>query len=155
MNMEPQTFQVITSAVASIVMVSAAGPLSLGVQAKNLHLSDRLHALMSEYRTLTAESAHQECREQIVAQLALFRTGISLSQRALECIYLAMVTFVLTSLLLAATPWIGGEATPALTGGVFVIGVGLVLVALVLESWEMHLGVRTVEIEIGGAVNDR
>ncbi len=66
-----------------------------------------------------------------------------------------MVTFVLTSLLLAATPWIGGEATPALTGGVFVIGVGLVLVALVLEFWEMHLGVRTVEIEIGGAVNDR
>ncbi len=153
--METQTFQVITSAVAPIVMVSAAGLLSMGVQAKNLHLADRLRALLSEYRTLTPESAHQTRRDQIVAQLALFKKRICLSQRALECIYLAMVAFVVTSLLLAATPWIGGEVTPALTGGVFVVGVGLLLVALVLEFWEMHLGLRTVNIEIGGAVNDR
>lgn len=36
--MENHTVQVITSAVAPIVMVSAAGLLSTGVQAKNLHL---------------------------------------------------------------------------------------------------------------------
>ena len=53
--METQTFQVITSAVAPIVMVSAAGLLYTGVQAKNLHLADRLRALMCEYRTLAPE----------------------------------------------------------------------------------------------------
>ncbi len=42
---------------------------------------------------------------------------IYLSQRALEFIYLAMVAFVVTSLLLAATPWIRGAATPAFTAG--------------------------------------
>ncbi|HSB68843.1 MAG TPA: DUF2721 domain-containing protein [Candidatus Methylomirabilis sp.] len=150
--METQTLQVITSAVAPIVMVSAAGLLSMGVQAKNLHLADRVRALMAEYRTLTQESAHHTRRDQIVEQLALFRRRIALSQRALEFVYLAMVIFVMTSLLLAATPWIGGNAPPALTGGVFFVGVLLVLIALVLEFWEMHLGLRTVDIEIGGAM---
>ena len=153
--METQTFQVITSAVAPIVMVSAAGLLYTGVQAKNLHLADRLRALMSEYRTLTPEYAHQPRRDQIVAQLALFRKRIGLSQRALEFIYPAMVIFVVTSLLLAATPWIGGDAPPAVTVGVFVVGVVLLLVALVFKFWEMHLGLRTVDLEIGGAVGDR
>jgi len=75
-----------------------------------------------------------------------------LSQRALECLYLSMVTFVVTALLLAATSWIGGAATPVLTAGVFVVGVALLLVALVLGFWEMHLGLHTVDLEIGGAV---
>ena len=153
--METQTYQVITSAVAPVVMVSAAGLLFTGVQAKNLHLADRLRALMSEYRTLTSGSAHQQRRDQIAAQLGLFRRRIGLSQRALEFIYLAMVIFVVTSLLIASTPWIGGNAPPTLTAVVFVVGVGLLLVALVLEFWEMHLGLRTVDIEIGGAVTDR
>jgi hypothetical protein len=148
--MEPQTSQVITSAVAPIVMVSAAGLLAMGVQAKNLHLADRVRALMTEYRSLTVASAHQPRRDQIVEQLALFRKRIGLSQRALEFIYLAMVIFVVTSLLLAATPWTGPNVPPTLPGGVFVVGVLLLLVALVLEFWEMHLGLRTVDIEIGG-----
>ena len=66
-----------------------------------------------------------------------------------------MVIFVVTSLLLAATPWIGGDAPPAVTVGVFVVGVVLLLVALVFKFWEMHLGLRTVDLEIGGAVGDR
>ena len=61
-----------------------------------------------------------------------------------------MVTFVVTSVLLAATPWSGGDAPPALTAGVFVVGVGLLLVALVLKCWGRHLGLRTVDMEIGG-----
>lgn len=153
--MENQIFQVITSAVAPIVMVSAAGLLSMGVQAKNLHLADRLRALMTEYRTLPPEPAHQQRRDQILKQLAIFRQRIRLSQRALELVYLAMVTFVMTSLLLAVTPWVGSEATPALSAGVFVVGVLLMLVGLVLEFWEMHLGLRTVNIEIGGVLNNR
>jgi hypothetical protein len=153
--MESETLQVITSAVAPIVMVSAAGVLSMGVQAKNLHLADRLRALMSEYRALPSDQAGQQRREEIFAQLALFRTRIALSQRALECNYVAMVTFVVTSLLLAATPWIRGEVTPAVTAGVFMIGVLLLLMALVLEFWEMHLGLRTVDIETGGAARNR
>jgi hypothetical protein len=45
--MEPQTLENPTAAVVSIVMMSAAGLLSSGVQAENLHLSDRIRALIS------------------------------------------------------------------------------------------------------------
>jgi hypothetical protein len=154
-HMESQGFQVITSAVAPIVMVSAAGLLSMGVQTKNLHLADRLRTLMSEYRALTPESAHKQRREQIVEQLGVFRQRIRLSQRALESVYLAMVAFVVTSLFLAATPWVGGETMPRLMAGVFLFGVVLLLLALVLEFWEMYLGLRTVDLEIGDALNGR
>lgn len=153
--MEGETLQAINSAVAPIVMVSAAGVLSMGVQAKNLHLADRLRTLMSEYRTLPSEPAGQPRRDEILAQLALFRSRIALSQRALECNYVAMVTFMVTSLLLVATPWLRGGGAPAVTMGVFVIGVLLLLIALVPEFWEMHLGLRTVDIEIGGATGSR
>ncbi len=153
--MEPRGFELITSAVAPIVMVSAAGLLSMGVQTKNLHLADRVRTLMSEYRTLTPESAHEQRRAQIVEQLAVFRLRVRLSQRALQSVYLAMVAFVLTSLLLAATPWLGGEGAPRLVAAVFLLGVVFLLVTLVLEFWEMYLGLRTVDMEIGGALADR
>jgi hypothetical protein len=153
--MEGETLQVITSAVAPIVMVSAAGVLSMGVQAKNLHLADRLRTLMDEYRTLPSEPARQQRRDEILAQLALFRRRIALSQHALECNYVAMATFVVTSLLLVAAPWLRGGGAPAVNMGVFVIGVLLLLIALVLEFWEMHLGLRTVDLEIGGAARNR
>ncbi len=153
--MEPQNFQVISSAVAPIVMVSAAGLLSMGVQGKNLHLADRIRALMSEHRALAAEPAQQQRREQIVEQLVVFRRRVRLSQRSLQSVYLAMVAFVVTSLLLAAMPWIGGEATAALIAAVFLLGVVLLLGTLVLEFWEMYLGLQTVDMEIGGALKER
>ena len=64
--MELQSFQVITSAIAPVVMVSATGLLFVGVRAKHLHLADRLRALMTEYRTLGTDATHQERREQEV-----------------------------------------------------------------------------------------
>jgi uncharacterized protein DUF2721 len=153
--MESQNVQVITSAVAPIVMVSAAGLLFMGIQAKNLHLADRVRMLMAEYRTVTLRPTDDTRRAQIVEQLVLFNQRIHLSQRALELIYIAIVCFVLTSLLLAAAPWVSGLVVPAITAGVFIIGVVFLLLALLLEYREMHLGLRTVGIEIGEAVGNR
>jgi len=153
--MESQDVQVITSAVAPIVMVSAAGLLFMGIQAKNLHLADRVRMLMTEYRTVTPRPIDDTRRAQIVEQLVLFNQRIHLSQRALELIYIAIVCFVLTSLLLAAAPWVSGIVVPAITAGVFIVGVVFLLLALLLEYREMHLGLMTVGIEIGEAVSDR
>jgi hypothetical protein len=46
--MDLQGTESLTSAVAPIVLVSAAGLLSNGIHAKNLHLADRLRALTAE-----------------------------------------------------------------------------------------------------------
>lgn len=153
--MGAQDLQVITSAVAPIVMVSAAGLLFMGVQAKNLHLADRVRALMAEYRTLTARPSDETRRAQILEQIVLFIQRIHLSQRALELLYIAIVCFVLTSLLLAAAPWVGGPVMPASTAGVFVAGVVFLLLALLLEYREMHVGLKTIAIEVEGALKDR
>jgi hypothetical protein len=152
--MEPQSLQTITSAVAPVVMVSAAGLLFMGVQTKNLHLADRVRALLQEYRALAGDPAHQARRDQIVAQLDLFKKRIRLSQQALEFLYLAIVCFVMTSLLLVLSPAGAGRPIAAVIASVFVLGVALLLIALVLEFLELRAGLKTIGIEIDGTLKD-
>lgn len=149
-RMDPSNLQAITAAAAPIVTVSAAGLLFMGIQAKNLHLSDRIRGLTAEYRALPAESTHAARRDQILGQLALFTRRVRLSQRALECLYLAMVCFVLTALLLATISWVGQRGPTVVVGGLFVVGVALLLLALVLEFLEMRLGLQTIDVETAG-----
>ena len=145
--MNPESLQMLTSAVAPVVMVSAAGLLLMGMQAKNLHLADRVRALTAESRALPSDPTQEPRRRQIADQLVLFRRRVTLSQRALECIYLSIVCFVVTSLLLL----LATVAMPVIaTHGVvfiFLLGVILLLAALALEFLEMRVGLHTMEIE--------
>ena len=146
MNVSP--VDVITTAVAPIVMVSAAGLLFIGIQTKNLHLSDRIRDLTREYRGAGGPEFGDR-RQAISAQLGLFEKRARLTQRALECVYAAIFCFVTTALLLAARPWAGrtGEPWPV-AGAAFTVGIAFLLVAIVLELVEMRAGLRTVAIEI-------
>jgi len=143
---DAQTTQTFTEAVAPIVLVSAAGLLYNGMQTKNLHLSDRIRAMAAELRMLGLAPKR---RAQVLAQLPFFRKGIRFSHRALELIYLAILCFILTSLLLAANIWIGPTALPAATRAIFAIGVILLIVALALGFVKMWIGLKTIEIELG------
>jgi hypothetical protein len=153
--MELQSLQVITSAIAPVVMVSATGLLFMGVQAKNLHLADRMRALMIEYRSLGTDPAHQERGEQIIAQLVLFKKRIWLSQRALEFLYAAVFCFVMTSLFLASESFMAQLVTPAVTAIMFVLGVSFLLLALLFEFVELRTGLKTIGIEIAQALRQR
>jgi Flp pilus assembly protein TadB len=148
--MEASSVPLITSAVAPVVMVSAAGLLFMGVQAKNLHLSDRIRSLTAEYRALAPTAGSDARRRQIAQQLHLFERRIRLSQHSLELLSIAIVCFVLTSLLLTAGAWLGGLV--GVVAGVFVLGVALLVAALVLEFMEMRVGLRTIAIEIDDAL---
>ncbi len=150
--MDPQSIQGLTSAVAPIVLVSAAGLLYNGVQAKNLHLSDRIRALTAELRSAGLSPAR---RKQVLDQLPYFDRRIRLSQHALELLYLAILCFVVTSLLLASTLWVGPPALPLVVAIVFIIGVALLILALGLEFVEMWIGLKTIEIETGDTLNPR
>jgi hypothetical protein len=145
-----QSLDSLTAAVAPVVMVSAAGLLFNGVQAKNLHLSDRIRAL--------AEMRHPGLtptrRTQVLGQLALFHTRIRLSQWSLDFIYLAILCFILPSLLLASRLWIGPPVLPALITAIFLLGVAVLVVALGLDFVEMAIALRTIDIEIRGALQD-
>jgi uncharacterized protein DUF2721 len=144
--MDPQGLQTITSALAPVVMISAAGLLFMGMQTKNLHLGDRIRMLTTEYRALPSDPAHEPRRRQLGDQLGLFERRLRLSQHALESIYLAIVCFVVTSLLLlgAAT---SALFAPRVTLAIFVVGVALLLTSLAFEFAEMRLGLRTIASE--------
>jgi|SRR5882724_3621702 len=150
--MELQSLQMITSAIAPVVMVSAAGLLFMGVQAKHLHSTDRLRTLMTEYRTLGTDPAHQERREQIVAQVVLFTKRLRLSLRALELLYVAVFCFVMTSLVLVSESFTAQLVTPAVTPLMFVLGVSCLLVALLFECLELRTGLKTILIETSDAM---
>src|SRR5258708_4127145 len=135
----------LTSAVAPVVMVSAAGLLATGVQGKNLHLADRIRALMTEYRHPDTTVPR---RAQITAQLPLFYRRIRLSQWSLDMIYLAILCFIVTSLLLVSTLWFGPPTVPLILFG---IGVALLVLALVLEFVEMSIALETIRIEMRDA----
>jgi uncharacterized membrane protein (DUF485 family) len=152
--METSTVDVIAAAVAPIVMVSAAGLLFIGVQTKNLHLADRVRDLMREYREAVTCNG-KERREAIRAQIVLFERRIRLSQRALELLYGALVSFVMTTLLLAVAPWMGPTAVPTpVTAGIFILGIASLLLALVLEFLEMRAGLSTIAIEMRAVSED-
>lgn len=138
----------LTSAVAPVVMVSAAGLLFNGVQAKNLHISDRIRALMTELRRSETGDGR---RAQIREQLALFDRRIRLSQWALDMIYAAILCFVVASLLLASAGWFEAPVLPVGVMFVFALGVVVLMAALVLEFVEMLVALKTIQIEMRDA----
>jgi len=152
--METSTVEVIATAVAPIVMVSATGLLFIGVQTKNIHLADRVRDLMREHRE-AVNCKDKELREAVRAQIVLFDRRIRLSQRALELLYGAIVSFVTTTLLLAVAPWMGQTAVPSpLIAGIFIVGIASLLLALVLEFLEMRAGLSTIAIATRVACED-
>ena len=150
--MDSLSIQALTTAVAPIVLVSAAGLLYTGVQTKNLHLSDRIRALAAELRN---PAITPERRKQLLDQLPHFVRRIRLSQQSLELLYVAILCFVVTSLLLASALWVGPPALPIVITIVFVAGVLLLILALGLEFVEMWIGMKTIEIETRDASGER
>ncbi len=142
------TASTLTSAVAPVVMVSAAGLLLSSVQAKNLHLADRIRSLMSEYRTPATSDAR---RAQVVAQLRLFRRRVLLSQWSLNLLYVSILFFVATSFLLASQIF-GPHVASRTLLSLFALGVAVLVAALVLEFTEMAIALKTVGIEMKDAI---
>jgi hypothetical protein len=153
--MPGDTAPLIASAVAPVVMVSAAGLLFIGIQTKNLHLADRIRSLTAEYRGLPTNSASAVRRDQLAMQLRLFEHRVRLSQRALECLHAALLSFVFTSLLLTMSVWFPHRLLAAGVVLSFLLGVGWVLAALVVELLEMRAGLRTIDVEIQDIVRPR
>jgi uncharacterized protein DUF2721 len=143
--MPTDTVAALSSAVAPIVMVSAAALLFNGVQAKNLHLSDRIRAVLTELRHPETAEAR---RGQLRVQLRLFDRRIRLSQWALDMIYVAMLCFMSTSLLLVFGVWFGAPIVSVATVALFAIGVAVLVVALALEFVELWMSLKTIHIEM-------
>src|SRR2546426_10728359 len=85
--MEVATADVISTAVAPIVMVSAGGVLFIGIQTKKLPLADRIRDLAREYRAAGGSDGAVR-RGGLPGQIALFEKRLRTSQHAREPSYL-------------------------------------------------------------------
>ena len=138
------TLTTLTSAVAPVVMVSAAGILLTGVQGLNLHLADRIRGMTAELRLVDTADAR---RAQIREQIPLLYQRIRLTQWALTMLYAAIFCFMMTSLFLVSSLWIGLRVLPQVTTLMFAAGVAVFVVALVFELLEVVHALRTIQIE--------
>jgi hypothetical protein len=138
------TLTTLTSAVAPVVMVSAAGILLTGVQGLNLHLADRIRGMTAELRLVDTADAR---RAQIREQIPLLYQRIRLTQWALTMLYAAIFCFMMTSLFLVSSLWIGLRVLPPVTTLMFAAGVAVFVVALVFELLEVVHALRTIQIE--------
>ncbi len=135
--------QLITSAVTPVVMLSAAAALILGVNQKHSSLSDRLRTLAADFRR--AETS-PERRLVIQAQVRLLDRRFRWTSLAHVWLHGSVAAFGLMVLVLTITPRTRFWNHVAL--GLFVLGDGLVLIAVLAEILELRLARETLEMEV-------
>lgn len=134
--------QMVTTAVAPAVMISASAILIGSVSSKHQAMSDRVRALMAEYRLLTTPEIR---RANIGRQVRFFQRRLSYTLCAHILLFCATAFFISTVILtsLMRIDWLLA---------CFVMGVGLMLIAVVCEILELRLAKRTMDLEVAATL---
>lgn len=135
--------QLITAAVTPVVMISTSALLIVGINAKHQSMSDRVRTLTTEFR---APSTKSERRAAISRQAHLFERRIAYTATGHRLLYLAIVLFLVTILLIIVSP-LNVAWTPA-AYALFFSGVLLMLTAVAFELLELSFSNRTLQAEI-------
>jgi hypothetical protein len=130
--------KMVATAVAPAVMISATAILIGSVSSKHQAMSDRIRGLMAEYRQGATVDTR---RVNIGRQVRLFQKRLSYTLAAHVLLFSATGFFIGT-VILTSLMKIG------LLLSCFVIGVGLLLLAVVCELLELRLARRTMDLEI-------
>jgi hypothetical protein len=141
--------RIVTTAVAPVVMVSATAILISGVNTRYISISDRVRNLAHEYRGDGVTSAR---RLNIQLQLAVFQRRLWLVSWAARLLYSAVLCY-LTITMLICLGTLRMEFA-AVTLPIFVIGVGLVALAIVLQFLEIQASHRTLDLEAAEILSD-
>jgi len=135
--------QLIATAVTPVVMISTAATLILGINTKHQSMADRLRALTAEHR----QAATPQARRILIAQqLRWFERRIHYAAAAHRMLYLAIVLFLFTILLLILAPAKLSWTPAAYT--FFVLGVLLMLAAAGFEFMELRWTNLTLRLEM-------
>ena len=151
--MDTTNLSLITSALAPVVMVSAAGLLFSSIQTKNLHLADRIAHWSSSTGRWKPQRVGPRAGSRSQRNSGSSTGAFASASTLLELLSLALLCFVVTSLFLVLAARLGAWMPTLVIAGIFVVGVALLSIALVVEFLEMRLGLRTIGIEIEGALD--
>jgi hypothetical protein len=135
---------IISAAVTPVVMISAAAALVMGLNQKHNALSERLRALMAEFREPETTAAR---RLSISEQAALFQQRFRYLDRAVRWLYGAVASFVLSTLLITLISHDRQRWDPAAIA-LFELGIALMLGAVVEALLETRQTRRTLELEL-------
>lgn len=135
--------QILTSAVTPVVLVSATAVLISGVNSRHISISDRMRSLSKEYRDAPTT---EERRGTIQQQMHMFYKRIHFVSWAIRSLYAAAWCFVAEVLIISATLW--RDSLVAATVPLFLVGIGLLMLALALQLIELHEANRTLVIEV-------
>jgi hypothetical protein len=132
----------IAAAVTPVVMISANAILISAISSKHEAMSDRLRSLTTEWRSPGTGAAR---RDSIRSQVRLFSLRIAWIARAHFLLYVATACFIAMVIVIALTPvmqtW-ADFSVPLLVAGVL-----LMLVAIVLELFDLKKAKATIAIE--------
>lgn len=135
--------QIVATAVTPVVMVSATAILAGGVNSRYISISDRIRTLSAEFRNpQTAE----ERREDITQQMAIFLRRIHLVAWSIRLCYTAIACFVVMALVITATAF--RQMLILITVPIFVLGIGFVIAAIILQLLELQASNGTILLEV-------
>lgn len=136
----PPLVETVSAAVTPVVLVSASALLVSGIGNKHQNMSDRVRELNAEKRS---HNVSTERRASIDRQIDLLSRRIRNAAIAHVLLYMSIVVFMTTVLLVLLAP-------AAVTAGLALLisGISLVLISVVFEIFELRLANRTLRIEV-------
>lgn len=132
-----RTMSAIAAAVTPVVMISANAILIAAISSKHEAMSDRLRILTAEWRSPGTPAAR---RESIRDQVELFTSRIAWIARAHFLLYVATACFLAMVLAIALS-------LELLSLPLLLAGVGLMLLAIVLELLDLRKAGATILLE--------
>ena len=157
MSSESQAALALLSAmITPAVLISACGLLILSTSARLARVMDRVRLLGRGLETLVEEQARafaEERRRELERQIALQSRRGRLIQRSLTSFYVALCTFVGTTIAIGLTTYVSVAAW--LPAGLGMLGTLFLFYGCVLLVGEARLALRSIEDEMGFAARLR
>lgn len=146
-----QAIQFISGMLAPAIMISSCGLILLGLQSKYSNIIDRVRELNEEKRRLELTESLDRFQERrmrsLMAQMEKLLVRAKLDRNGILSLYLAILSFVFTSLLIAPA-YFGYFGLVTLSILFFVIGMGLVLTGIIYVALEVSNSYKVIKYEV-------
>jgi hypothetical protein len=145
-----EPLQIVATAVTPVVMVSATAILTGGVNSRYMAIADRVRNLAHEYRDPQTAATR---RKLICGQMSVFNRRVHLVSWAIRVCYVSMACFILMALVITATAF--RQMLVALTVPLFLMGIGFLLTAIILQFLELQAANSTIAMEVKDILENR
>ena len=143
--------QFISGMLAPAIMISSCGLILLGLQNKYSNIINRIRDLNDEKRRLESTESMDAVQDKrmrsLKAQIDKLLIRAKLDRNSILSLYLAILSFILTSLLIAPA-YFGYFGLIPLAIAFFVAGIALVLTGVIYVALEVSRSYKVVKYEV-------